>query len=84
MVLSKQLQEGRAQRAAQQAQQAQQAGEGAAGPLEASACARGGEGAGATAAAADRTLQTVAELLDARVESGSGFDTLVAAPALTS
>ena len=32
----------------------------------------------------DRTLQTVAELLDARVESGSGFDTLVAAPALTS
>lgn len=28
----------------------------------------------------DRTLQTVAELLDARVEPGSGFDSLMAAP----
>jgi transmembrane sensor len=28
----------------------------------------------------DRTLQTVAELLDARVEPGSGFDSLVAVP----
>ena len=32
----------------------------------------------------DRTLQTVAELLDARVEPGSGFDSLVATPASTS
>ena len=28
----------------------------------------------------DRTVQTVSELLDARVEPGAGFDSLVAAP----
>jgi transmembrane sensor len=32
----------------------------------------------------DRTLQTVAGLLDARVEPGAGFDSLVAAPASAS
>jgi transmembrane sensor len=32
----------------------------------------------------DRTVQTVSELLDARVEPGAGFDSLVAAPAAMS